>query len=183
MANGSAVKQQQNVSDLLFPDLLSSELPNGSSNAVPHISDDVTSSLSGNTPQFPGNVHNATTQNVHQQTQQRPPPQPTSAQPVNNGHSAEQSGFEAFDDPFGDDGFGEFETAAPSEPTQTATGSHTVDLLGDLDANTTMMDTAAITEDVGNAEEAEPEDDFATFVHSIKVEAVSLFIFSAHDIL
>ena len=175
MANGSAVKQQQNVSDLLFPDLLSSELPNGSSNAVPHISDDVTSSLSGNTPQFPGNVH--------QQTQQRPPPQPTSAQPVNNGHSAEQSGFEAFDDPFGDDGFGEFETAAPSEPTQTATGSHTVDLLGDLDANTTMMDTAAITEDVGNAEEAEPEDDFATFVHSIKVEAVSLFIFSAHDIL
>ena len=174
MANGSAVnvppKQQQNVSDLLFPDLLSSELPNGSSNAVPHISDDVTSSLSGNTPQFPANVH--------QQTQQRPPPQPTSAQPVNNGHSAEQSGFEAFDDPFGDDGFGEFETAAPSEPTQTATGSHTVDLLGDLDANTTMMDTAAITEDVGNAEEAEPEDDFATFVHSIKVER-----FSAHDIL
>ncbi len=134
----------QTVPDLLSSDLLSTELSNRAPNAIPHISDDVTSSVSGNTPSFPGNVHNAATRKV----------------------PAEESGFEAFGDPFGgDDGFGEFESAAPSE--QTKTMSHTVDLLGDLNAN---------TEDIHNAEDTEnppddvPEDDFSKFVESIKVD-------------
>ena len=51
--------------------------------------------------------------------------------------------------------------------------SLTVDLLGDLDANN-LIDTAVITEDFDNAEEAEPEDDFSKFVQTIKVEPFSL---------
>ena len=168
-SNGNAQSQipSQNASDNLFPDLLSSDLQNGPSNgtntvsAMAPISNGVTFP---NNPQST-NHHENHLSNHHQneaQNVQRPLSQQTGTTTTTTLE------FDDFADPFdGDDGFGEFEEA------NTNTMSHTVDLLGDLDANN-PMDTAVITDDVDNAEEAEPEDDFSKFVQTIKVEAFSL---------